>query len=343
MTGDTPACPVCLVAGARFYAAGEDRLFRRAAGHYLLYQCRSCLCVFQHPFPDREAIAGFYPENYWRSAEPPFGKRTGRWLKQMERRYREFVAADHVRFLQRCARSRGVKEQRVLDIGCGSGLFLDLARRRGFICHGMDASAQAVRLVREQYGLDVRQGAVGEDIWGGLRFDFVTLFHVLEHLTDPRAAVTYAAAHLKPGGSLILQVPNLGSLQARCFGRRWYGLDVPRHIINFTPAGFRLLLKATGFQIQRAALFSLRDNPASIASSLAPGLDPISRAGRTAQSGALPSVLKDFVYFGLVLACAPMALLEGILGRGGTIWVQARPVDAQTMRGREWRQDEKQT
>lgn len=234
------------------------------------------------------------------------------------------VAGDHVRFLLRCARGAPEIGRRLLDIGCSSGLFLSLARRKGFSCSGMDVSEEAVQAARGQYGLDVRKGSIGSDIWHEEKFDFVTMFHVLEHMADPEGALRYARNLLRPGGGLILQVPNFSSVQARIFGRRWYGLDVPRHLINFTPPGFELLLTAAGLKVKGRARFSLRDNPASIASSLAPCLDPISRASLPSRGGALVRLAKETGYFGLVLLSLPFAFLEGMVGAGGTIWVFAQ-------------------
>jgi SAM-dependent methyltransferase len=233
---------------------------------------------------------------------------------------------DHVRFLERCAGRTRAGERLLLDIGCGSGLFLHLARKRGFVPHGMDVSVAAAQLAQSLYGIQVRQGAIGDRIWSDGYFDFVTLFHVLEHLPEPRAALQYVRKLLKPDGNLILQVPNVESLQARLFGSRWYGLDVPRHLINFTPRSLDLLLREAGFEVRRRARFSLRDNPASIASSLIPELDPVGRAARHAESPTVPRAILDFAYLGLVTLCLPPALLESGIGHGGTIWVHARPL-----------------
>jgi SAM-dependent methyltransferase len=314
------ACPVCGYGDCLFWARRYDRLFGLVPGTFTLNRCPSCRCISQSPLPAESDIAGFYPETYWWSDSSARES----VIQRLERAYREFVAADHVRFLERCAKGAGPGERVLLDIGCGGGLFLHLASRRGFVPYGMDLFPQAVRVARGQYGLDVRQGMVGSDIWGGLRFDFLTMFHVLEHVTEPRAALEYARGLLKPGGSLIVQVPNVDSLQARCFGPRWYGLDVPRHVINFTPVALQRLLSESGFAIVDRAKFSLRDNPASIASSLLPRLDPIGRAGSTVKSGSLAKMAMDCAYFGLVLLSLPVALLESALGLGGTIWLHAR-------------------
>lgn len=317
-------CPVCQSARTVHHASAWDRIFGIVPGNFELYRCCGCGCVFQHPIPESARLAGFYPEEYWWS-DTRGGKTTiTRLFQGLERSYREFVASDHVRFVERCARGRDANRRRLLDIGFGSGTFLELASRRGFAVHGMDISATAVRLVRERSGLDVRQGDIGSDSWAGLRFDLVTMFHVLEHLPDPARGIEYAASLLTPDGSIIVQVPNIASLQARVFGLRWYGFDVPRHIVNFSPQALRLLLDRAGLRIERAARFSLRDDPAALASSLVPALDPMRRKQRRGVKRALVEAAAEVAYFMLVLGALGPAALAGAAGRGATIWVQAR-------------------
>jgi SAM-dependent methyltransferase len=322
-----PVCPICSTAETEFFAVGQDRLFRAVPDSFNLRRCRACRCIFQDPIPTQDEIRSFYPEDYWWTPAHRQSSAISRSLKYLETAYREFVALDHVRFLERCARRSGAGEKLLLDIGCGSGMFLHLARKRGFASHGMDVSEPAVQLAQRHYGLQVRQGTIGDEIWNAGQFDFITMFHVLEHLPDPRAALHYARRLLKPNGSLIVQVPNVESLQARLFGPSWYGLDVPRHLINFTPRAIDLLLRESGFEIRDRARFSLRDNPASIASSMTPGLDPVRRAARQPGGVALIRAILDFAYLGMVMLSLPMALAESALGRGGTIWVHARPTN----------------
>jgi SAM-dependent methyltransferase len=270
--------------------------------------------------PDAERIPSFYPKAYW------WTDRQQSWLSRaltrLERAYREFIALDHVRFLRSCA-PPGRGKTTLLDIGCGSGTFLHLARKYGYECFGMDISGQAVAEAQRQYGLDVRQGGIGSGIWADRRFDCISMFHVLEHLPDPGAALEYAGSLLKPGGHLILQVPNAASVQARLFGTRWYGLDVPRHLVNFTPGALSFLLEKSGFQPRVLRRFSLRDNPAALASSLAMRMDPIGRRGRGNRNSALAAALVEFGYFGLVVVSLLPAWLETMVGRGATVWAHA--------------------
>jgi len=322
-SGAMPKCPICAADGAPLYVVARDRLFGLAAGAFRLHRCPSCCCIFQHPLPEPAAIASFYPREYWWSGNPQSGFSGA--IHRLERAYREFVALDHVRFLERCSVGSGGRS--LLDIGCGGGLFLHLARRRGYSPHGMDASAQAVAVAHAQYDLPVRQGEIGSPVWEDTRFDFITMFHVLEHLIDPGMALAYARELLLPGGTMILQVPNAASYQARLFGARWYGLDVPRHLINFTPRSLALLLERAGFKYQVVQKFSLRDNPASMASSLAIGLDPIGRRARRKRAGAVVEGTLEFAYLGLTLIALMPAWIESICGHSATIWVRAQRTD----------------
>jgi 2-polyprenyl-3-methyl-5-hydroxy-6-metoxy-1,4-benzoquinol methylase len=291
-------------------------------GTFSLFRCKSCECVFQHPLPEATALAKFYPQEYWWSEESKQKSLPARLFSNLERTYREFVAGDHVRFLDSCARENASGGKLLLDIGCGSGTFLHLAQAHGYIPHGMDISAKAVEIAHRQYGYPARQGEIGSSIWDDCRFDFITMFHVLEHLREPRQALKYAGQLLRPGGLLIIQVPNISSMQARLFKTRWYGLVCHGISLISHP-------KLLGFCFRRwddfelVPRFSLRDNPASIASSLVPWLDPIRRKGG-AGCKSNPQRCDGNGLLRLFLFSLPAALLESLCGYAGTIWAFAR-------------------
>ena len=319
------SCPICHAAQLSALPPGRDRLFGLAKGTFDLLRCASCGCIFQNPLPENADLAGFYPQEYWWPGQAPQESLRTRIFRNLEKTYREFVVQDHARFLKKCADMLSPNGRLLLDIGCGNGTFLQAANSCGFIPHGMDVSARAVEIARKEYGYPVRQGEIGSKVWSDCRFDFITMFHVLEHLPDPRLALKYARELLRPAGVLILQVPNVSSIQARLFGSRWYGLDVPRHLINFTPGSLALLLEEVGYEFEVISRFSLRDNPASIASSLVPWLDPVRRKGRGLDLRPVWNGFMEIVYFGLFLLAVPAAFLESACGRGGTIWAWARP------------------
>ncbi len=152
----------------------------------------------------------------------------------------------------------------------------------------------------------------------------VTMFHVLEHLYDPFACVASARELLQPNGRLIIQVPNAACWQFLMFGENWSGLDIPRHLLTFRHSDVEALLERCGFEPVRWKHFSLRDNPAGLATSLAPSLDPMARRVRGVREGPKQRLLKDILYFCLVSASLPLTLIEAACRAGSTIMVEAR-------------------
>jgi SAM-dependent methyltransferase len=155
-------------------------------------------------------------------------------------------------------------------------------------------------------------------------FAGITMFHVLEHVPDPRAYLAAARELLAPDGRLVVQVPNAASWQFRLLGRRWSGVDVPRHLFDFRDRDVERLLEASGLEVVRRKYFSLRDNPAGLASSVAPGLDPMARRVRRVAESAGARLAKDLAYLALAAAALPFTLAEAAFRAGSTVMMEAR-------------------
>jgi len=150
------------------------------------------------------------------------------------------------------------------------------------------------------------------------------MFHVLEHLHDPVSYLRSARDLLLPNGRLVIQVPNASSWQFLMFGERWNGVDIPRHLVNYRQRDVENLLDYCGLEVVRRKHFSLRDNPAGFASSVAPGLDPMARRVRKVKESTFVKVAKDLAYMGIVLAALPFTWFEAACGAGSTIMLEAR-------------------
>lgn len=241
----------------------------------------------------------------------------------MEQAYRRVVLRDHLSFVTRALRDSG-ENGPVVDVGCGGGLFLRLMAERGYRVAGLDFSIDAAAVAWKQNGVPVVCATLSEPPLAPETCAAVTMFHVLEHLHDPTRYIDCARTILKPDGRLIVQVPNASCWQFRLFGSAWNGVDVPRHLIDFKVSDLDLLLEDCGFEVLRHKHFSLRDNPAGLASTLAPSLDPMARRVRGTSEGPRISLLKDALYFGLVAASTPFTMLEAFCGAGSTVMVEAR-------------------
>jgi SAM-dependent methyltransferase len=158
--------------------------------------------------------------------------------------------------------------------------------------------------------------------------DAVTLWHVLEHLDAPGAALSRIATWLRPGGVLLVGVPNLASLQARVGGERWYHLDVPRHRVHFTPTGIDSLLRARAFTPIRTHHLLAEHNPFGMWQSLVSRLTSHPSYLYNLLKRNAPARSPDLAITVLALPLAPAAamaeLAAGLARRGGTIAVLAR-------------------
>jgi SAM-dependent methyltransferase len=216
---------------------------------------------------------------------------------------------------------------RLLDIGAGRGRFVAAARAAGWDAHGLEPSQRGVDGARA-LGIELQPGGIDDaDVAAG-SLDAATLWHVLEHLDEPGPALDRVAGWLRPGGLLLVGVPNLASVQARVGGVRWYHLDVPRHRVHFTVAGLHALLRASGLEPVATAHVLAEHNPFGLWQSL------VSRVTRTpswlyhALKRNAPVRSRDALLTVAALPLAPFAVVAeaafGALGRGGTIAVVAR-------------------
>jgi SAM-dependent methyltransferase len=136
---------------------------------------------------------------------------------------------------------------RLLDVGFGRGEFLRSMREHGWQVKGLEPDHGAVEAARAE-GLDVEQGLIDDAPYPSESFDAITLSHVIEHLHDPVASLTACNRLLKAGGVLWIATPNIASRAQRRFGRDWFGLDPPRHLVIFTRKSLERALRRTGFE-----------------------------------------------------------------------------------------------
>ncbi len=292
-----------------------DRLYQTTDRKFQLVECGHCRLLRLEPRPSPAELRSYYPENYWFA---PDSSAAGR----LEEMYRRTVLRDHLSFVSRALRSAGGGP--VVDFGCGGGLFLGMLRERGASVLGMDFSVTALRVAWLTHGVPSVCGSLKDAPLPPASCAAITMFHVLEHLENPAEYLKAARDLLRPEGRLIVQVPNAACWQFLLLGESWSGLDVPRHLLNFRAPDLESLLDFCGFEVVRRKFFSLRDNPAGLATSLAPGLDPMARRVRGVAESPGVKLVKDLIYLGLVGISLPFTLLEAACRAGSTIMIEAR-------------------
>jgi SAM-dependent methyltransferase len=143
---------------------------------------------------------------------------------------------------------RHARRGQLLDVGCWAGFLLDEARLRGWRTVGLEPSEFASTFARERYGLDVRNADLFAAELEPSSFDALVLGDVIEHLTDPGAALDRIAALAAPDAVLHLALPDAGSLLARTLGARWWSV-IPTHVQYFTRRSLATLLRRRGWDL----------------------------------------------------------------------------------------------
>ena len=200
-------------------------------------KCRACNLVFAVP---RDSIAQSrdYNESYYRQGiyadyleeRISIGKNAGRILRELETL---------------------VRGRTLLDVGCAAGFFLEAARARGWTVRGLDVSSYASEYARRELNLDVESGSIESTTESSSKFDVVTLWDTIEHLSRPDLALINIRRRLKSEGMLALTTGDYGSLLRRLTGKRWRLFTDPTHNFFFDEATLKRLLNQTGFEVVR--------------------------------------------------------------------------------------------
>lgn len=241
------ACPSC----------GGDRI-RTLDAVANICICESCRYIFDNPRPAVEELVRFYSQPTKYDA----------WLA--EEAAREKLWARRLKLLRPV-----MKGGSLLDVGAGIGQFLNLARPYFASVQGTEVSESALEIARKKYGLCLRRGEIQAIDFDDQRFDNITIFHVLEHVPNPRLVLLRCAELLAPGGVLVTAVPNdVQSLRSRArrllvaLGKGSFSrnatLGLPRltldgsnaeiHLSHFTAASLQKLVERCGFSVSARAL-----------------------------------------------------------------------------------------
>jgi len=270
------------------------------------FRIDACIdCGLGHTLPQPQSLDRFYGTRY-------HGGRHGFTDRYCTWRRKRFVT-------QRAGTGAG---RRLLDLGCGDGAFLLAARQAGFAIEGVEMNPAIARAA----GFTVHEAL--DAVRPGL--DVITAWHSLEHFRSPKAMLTEAVRLLKPGGWLFVAVPNAGGLQARCFGARWFHLDVPRHLFHFGHPSLMRLLTMLGCEVEKIwnqeLEFDLFGCVQSALNTLLPDPNVMfdRLTGRASVAGPV-QVAASFVLGSALTALAlPTVPIAALLGHGGTLVVAAR-------------------
>lgn len=232
-------CDWCGSSSTKLLFEGPDRLLKQP-GRFRMVRCQQCGLIRQNPRLTWKSLRHFYPEDYV-SYAPLIRDETSRW-RRMERRY---GMRKRMRAIERFQRGG-----RLLDVGCGTGIFLEEAQRsKHWEVMGLEPNEKAATYARQALQVPILPGLFHEIALPSDSVDVITLWNVLEHLDHPISSLRHAHRLLRDDGWLVFSIPNVESLDALIFGHYWLGWDLPRHLYLFPRSVLRTVLTATGFRI----------------------------------------------------------------------------------------------
>ena len=236
---ETKPCPACNAPDGRVvYPAVKDPI---TTERFRIRMCPRCgLAYTETHFTDADR---FYPKKY-RAYGPLVTRILGLLYDLRVSRWSRLESAGGS----------------VLEIGCGSGLMLAAFRRRGWRVLGLERNEEAAEIGRRAHGLEISAVPL-EKLSRTAPFDLIVLFNVLEHIGDPVSLLRECTCRLAQNGRLVVVVPNFASWQARMAGPQWFHLDVPRHLVHFTPETLRDTLERAGLRVTDFRFVSPEHDP----------------------------------------------------------------------------------
>lgn len=199
--------------------------------HGQIVSCKQCGFVYVNP---RESETIFF--NTYEKLSPK------EYLLEQENR--ELVFKENIELIERFIKKRG----KLLDIGCSVGLFLKVARERGWVVKGVEPSLKNTDFAKREFYLDVINGNVNFVDFGNEKFDVVTMWDVLEHLSDPDKVISKIHSLLDKDVIFVLSTPNIKSTIAKIMRQKWHSI-IRMHLYYFDENTLSLFLKKHGFKI----------------------------------------------------------------------------------------------
>jgi len=238
-------CPVCN--GARFHKKLSCRDYSASKEFFDIVSCETCGFLFTNPVPEQNDIYKYYNSDSYISHT---NRKRGLFnrLYQIVRKYTIKKKTGLVKGL--------IKRGHILDIGCGTGEFLNSCVKNGLSAEGVEPSEKAVKEAKINYRINISKD-VSLKQYDDQNFDCVTMWHVLEHVYEPEETIINIKRILSEKGYLVLALPNNESWDAEYYKEFWAAWDVPIHLWHFSKKSIVQMLEKHKFKLvsTRAMLF----------------------------------------------------------------------------------------
>lgn len=233
-------CPVCNSSQINPLLTVKDHTVSKES--FVIWHCSNCTLRFTQDVPAEDAIAPYYNS-------PDYISHTNTnkgFINQLYKKVRKYTLQKKADLV---IASTGIKKGKLLDVGCGTGAFLNVMQEKGWEAKGLEPEASARALALKLYDIEVNEP---EQLfnWPDASFYAITLWHVLEHVHRLHDYISQLQKLLTKNGKLIIAVPNYTSADADIYRLNWAAYDVPRHLYHFTPKAMETLMQQHGLKIR---------------------------------------------------------------------------------------------
>jgi 2-polyprenyl-3-methyl-5-hydroxy-6-metoxy-1,4-benzoquinol methylase len=208
-----------------------------------IWECTNCTIRFTQNVPDQENIGKYYQsENYISHSDTSKG-----FINNLYHKVRKRTLLEKKKLIKKAT---GKQTGNILDVGAGTGAFLNTMKNAGWRCTGIEPDQTAREKALELYGIHLQES---EHIYSlpSESFDAITLWHVLEHVHELHNYVEKLKDSLSSNGKLFIAVPNYTSGDEKIYDEFWAAYDVPRHLYHFSPKAMETLLNTHGLKVEK--------------------------------------------------------------------------------------------
>lgn len=225
---------------------------------FSVFKCANCYSLFLNPQPTEKDLEKYYSKDKYYSLKRIDTKESRKtklklklydiYFNPKENKTLIKIMFSPIKFIIRGTKI--VKDNKLLDIGCGSGQFLYEMRQFEMNTYGIEPG-DFDKEGNKKYDLNIKKSNLLKTKYPKEYFDLITMNHVLEHLDNPNQTLMEIKRIIKKDGLFIFAVPNINSLAHKIFKKNWYQLDIPRHLWNYSDKNIKIILEKNGFNIQR--------------------------------------------------------------------------------------------
>jgi len=234
-------CPVCKSTSIKPFLSAKDNTVSQAI--FAVWHCDQCSARFTQDIPEQQAIGAYYAsDNYVSHSDTQQG-----FINKLYHRIRKRTLSAKLKLVNS---ETGKHSGNILDVGCGTGAFLNTMQQAGWKCTGLEPDEAARLKARYLYNIEAQPSALIYSLQPEM-YDAITLWHVLEHVHELHEYVKQLKNLLAVNGRLFIAVPNYTSHDATVYKENWAAYDVPRHLYHFSPDSMKVLMNEHGLEVKK--------------------------------------------------------------------------------------------